>query len=174
MLELIKVDPDNVVVAICCQLYFINNAMPTTNPTLDMWPAWICTQLVQALAIITACIPYLKPFMDSLESGGWRVNGLPRARASGFGSSDSADNSSKSGAKILRGSQPVSSRTYDSHHDRDEYNGLQSFYDLGIMGTACCQQIGNGVRVEMGAGSDWGDDGNSRLSQSRAIKETRT
>lgn len=40
-----------------------------------MWQASIVIQIVQMLAIITVCIPYLKPFLDSLESGQMRADG---------------------------------------------------------------------------------------------------
>lgn len=37
--------------------------------TFDLWPMAICMQVVQCVSLITACIPYLQPFMLSLESG---------------------------------------------------------------------------------------------------------
>ena len=37
--------------------------------TFDLWPVLICTQIVQCLSLTTACIPYLQPFLLSLESG---------------------------------------------------------------------------------------------------------
>ena len=39
------------------------------DPTLDTWPVTICTQIIQCLSITCACCLYLKPFLDSLESG---------------------------------------------------------------------------------------------------------
>lgn len=35
----------------------------------SLWPLTICTQIVQCTSITTACIPYLQPFLLSLESG---------------------------------------------------------------------------------------------------------
>ena len=37
--------------------------------TYAIWPVVICSQFVQAFSVITACIPYMKPFFSSLESG---------------------------------------------------------------------------------------------------------
>ncbi len=37
--------------------------------TFDLWPTTICTQIVQCVSLTTACIPYLQPFLLSLESG---------------------------------------------------------------------------------------------------------
>ena len=38
----------------------------------------MCNQLVQNLGIITACVPYIKPFLESLESGMIRTDDLRR------------------------------------------------------------------------------------------------
>lgn len=37
--------------------------------TYASWPVVVCSEFVQVLSIVTACIPYLKPFFASLESG---------------------------------------------------------------------------------------------------------
>lgn len=37
--------------------------------TSEAWPATLCALIVESLSVIAACIPYLKPFLDSLESG---------------------------------------------------------------------------------------------------------
>lgn len=37
--------------------------------TFDSWPATICMEIVQCVSLTTACIPYLQPFLLSLESG---------------------------------------------------------------------------------------------------------
>ena len=37
--------------------------------TFDLWPPTICMEVVQCVSLTTACIPYLQPFLLSLESG---------------------------------------------------------------------------------------------------------
>lgn len=37
--------------------------------TFSLWPPTICTEIVQCVSLTTACIPYLQPFLLSLESG---------------------------------------------------------------------------------------------------------
>lgn len=37
------------------------------------------TELAQALSIITSCAPQLKPFLDSLQSTGMRLDGVTRS-----------------------------------------------------------------------------------------------
>ena len=41
--------------------------------------------MVLALSIITACIPYLKPFLEALETGMIRADGGAISRSQGFG-----------------------------------------------------------------------------------------
>ena len=40
-----------------------------TDLTFDLWPPAICMEIVQCVSLTTACIPYLQPFLLSLESG---------------------------------------------------------------------------------------------------------
>jgi hypothetical protein len=42
------------------------------------WLTTIAIMLVENLSIITACVPYLKPFLESLEPGLIRNDDLPR------------------------------------------------------------------------------------------------
>ena len=55
--------------AIICELVFRNRIAGSEELTFAAWPVVICSRFVQALSIITACIPYLKPFFSSLETG---------------------------------------------------------------------------------------------------------
>lgn len=64
--------------AIAVQIYFSNKAFTKTDFSFGMWEATIIIQLVQMLAIFTVCIPNLKPFLDSLESGQIRIDDLRR------------------------------------------------------------------------------------------------
>lgn len=41
----------------------------TNDRTYSLWPLIVCTQIVQCTSITTACVPYLQPFLLSLESG---------------------------------------------------------------------------------------------------------
>jgi hypothetical protein len=50
----------------------------TTDTPFDQWLVQIAMALAQTLAIVTACVPYLKPFMDGLESGMIRSDDLLR------------------------------------------------------------------------------------------------
>ena len=52
---------------IIASLVFLNRSASTQDQTFDPWPVVVCNQVVQNLGIITACVPYLKPFMQNLE-----------------------------------------------------------------------------------------------------------
>ncbi|KAI1767157.1 hypothetical protein GGR53DRAFT_145263 [Hypoxylon sp. FL1150] len=54
--------------------------------TFTYWPLAVATSLVQSLGIMTACAPYMKPFLDSLESGLIRSDDI-RRRANATGKS---------------------------------------------------------------------------------------
>ena len=44
----------------------------------DPWTVKICTQVIQCLSIISACFLYLKPFLESVESGFIRSDDIRR------------------------------------------------------------------------------------------------
>ncbi|KAL8708172.1 MAG: hypothetical protein Q9220_006933 [cf. Caloplaca sp. 1 TL-2023] len=58
-----------VVIAVVAQLVYFHNATKSDDRTYNLWSVVICTQIVQSLSIISACVPYLKPVFDTLESG---------------------------------------------------------------------------------------------------------
>ncbi|KAL8935476.1 MAG: hypothetical protein Q9216_005404 [Gyalolechia sp. 2 TL-2023] len=67
-----------VVVGVVTQLVYFNNATRSDDIPLNLWSEIICCQVVESLSIITACMPYLKPFFDSLETGMIRNDDLRR------------------------------------------------------------------------------------------------
>lgn len=69
---------ESVTPAIAVQIYYSNGAFASTDFTFSIWRAVITIELVQCLAIVTVCIPSLKPFLDGLESGQIRVDDLRR------------------------------------------------------------------------------------------------
>ena len=51
------------------RLFCITNLSYKGNFTLRAWPAALSALIGENLSVVTACIPYLKPFLDSLQSG---------------------------------------------------------------------------------------------------------
>ena len=59
-----------VVIAAAIRIAYLAKEPNSGNDlTLKAWPATLCALIVESLSVIAACIPYLKPFLDSLESG---------------------------------------------------------------------------------------------------------
>lgn len=54
---------------IIVRLVFINNTAASLDRTFDDYPISITTSVHITLSILTACIPFLRPVMDSLQSG---------------------------------------------------------------------------------------------------------
>ncbi|KAL8668431.1 MAG: hypothetical protein Q9168_006937 [Polycauliona sp. 1 TL-2023] len=72
-----------VLAAIVLQIIYQERAKGGNDRTYQMWRVVICAQAVQSLSIVTACIPCLKPFLESLESGMLRVDDLRRRGMNG-------------------------------------------------------------------------------------------
>lgn len=73
------------ITAIIAQLVYLNRNPGSDDYTFDSWPMVLSSQSVQSLSIITACIPYLKPFLASLETGMIRADDLRRRGITGTG-----------------------------------------------------------------------------------------
>lgn len=43
--------------------------LKSTSITSEIWPWIICAQAIQTISIITSCIPYLRPLLESFPSG---------------------------------------------------------------------------------------------------------
>ncbi|RDL32063.1 uncharacterized protein BP5553_09465 [Venustampulla echinocandica] len=87
-----------VIGASIAQVIFLHRARGSHDLTFSSWQLAICTQLMQCLSIGTACIPYLRPFLDSLESGLLRSDDLRRrgmVGAYGYGGTPSMFSSGK-------------------------------------------------------------------------------
>lgn len=96
-----------VVAASVCDMVYRIKTRSTRDLTLDLWPVVVCTQVVQSLSIIAACVLYLKPFLETLESGFTRADDMRRRGDSQDGSYKlSSLSSSKS--KGANAANPVS------------------------------------------------------------------
>ena len=76
---------NSVIIATVCQMVYLNRIEPSDDLTFEVWRVTLCTQIVQCLSILTTCLVYLRPFLDSLETGFIQVGDLRRQQVSGFG-----------------------------------------------------------------------------------------
>ena len=74
--------------AIIAQLVVVYHSRESTDPFLS-WPFAVTTSLAQSLGVISACVPYLRPFLASLDSGMIGNDDMRRRGQSGEDSSQS-------------------------------------------------------------------------------------
>jgi hypothetical protein len=124
--------------------------------------------------------------MDSLESGGYRVDDQ-RIRGTRCYESYDYSNSSNmraaklAGSKILFPSKVSNNNSHDNTRgigngrDRSHRQSDDSVVELGIMNNLANGHDVSGAMVEQTpSNNDWDNDGNSESSQVRIIKDTKT
>lgn len=67
------------------------------NPTRDLWKWTLVSQIILCTTILTSCIPYLRPLLESLPSGLYGSDELRRRRPT----SDLGDSRGKSDSYLL-------------------------------------------------------------------------
>ncbi|PQE08103.1 integral membrane protein [Rutstroemia sp. NJR-2017a BVV2] len=159
-----------VVAAVGVQIFFLNK--PVLDPTFDPWAEAISTQVVLCLSILTACFPYLKPFLLSLESGLMRVDDLRRR-----GQTDgeiynhyNIDESNGSGTKRSKVKKMLLDTISAQSRSQSNQYRLSNVTPVNIHD----QSVATAVVVEAQAGPWDGQSRDSQTSQSRIIKETRS
>ena len=121
-------------------IYFIHNTNANVDTTYGYWPVKISLQIVQCMSIVTACIPFLKPFLELLDSSVSGVTELRRrmiagtcnSSCDGFGNvDDDGQSDRKRGMVAAIGSVPAlpslpsifggrgSGEIDDEDHDRE-------------------------------------------------------
>ncbi|EDO02817.1 hypothetical protein SS1G_05294 [Sclerotinia sclerotiorum 1980 UF-70] len=152
-----------VVAAVSCQLYYSNEEMH--DPTFDPWTTTICNQIVQCLSIVTACVPYLKPFLDSLESGMLRTDDLRRRGGTTVEGYRDVNVNSSEGSKRAKIGKIISQKLSLTSQDDEDDQELADFVPAHPAGQS-------DAVIAVDEGFLW--DGQSQTSQSRIIKKTRT
>ncbi|KAI1646301.1 uncharacterized protein F4817DRAFT_341178 [Daldinia loculata] len=75
-----------VIIATIIQIIYIQHLVIDGYFIHNVWQVVIWNEVVQTASIMTACIPFLKPFLLSLESGFLRADDMNRRTAVGIGS----------------------------------------------------------------------------------------
>jgi len=121
------------VIATIARLIYIHKSPNSFAQQHNIYALIICTQVEQNLSVITATIPYLKPFFESLESGMMRNDDAGR----------STQNSSERYAlrSILRGTKPSEGRrntdgSSATSFRRDIFAGTGTFVKTEAVGGA--------------------------------------
>ncbi|PQE25923.1 integral membrane protein [Rutstroemia sp. NJR-2017a BBW] len=149
-----------VIAAVAVQMYYMNK--PVHDPAFDPWPASISIQIVQCLSIVTACFPYLKPFLASLESGLMRADDLRRrgdTTIDAYNIYNSGESGSRGTGKKSKGGKFLS--------------GTTQSHELSSIAAPDPVAHPDGTATVV-TGDEHGWDGLSQTSESRIIRETRT
>ena len=141
------------IVAAILRLVFLVREPNPQDPSLTNWTIVLCAQLVQNSSIITACVPYLKPLLESLESGMIRNDDIRR-----------------------RGHTRISdSGGYDHHYLPDLSSKRKQGWPTHISSVSAPRTATSDVVISSGGQDEpqnW--DAESQRSSSRMIKTTRT
>ncbi|KAI0018011.1 hypothetical protein F4780DRAFT_752837 [Xylariomycetidae sp. FL0641] len=70
------------IAATAVQLYFLQQLIFDDTYLKTVWPSTILKEVVQATSIMTACIPFLKPFLVRLETGFLQADDIARTTSS--------------------------------------------------------------------------------------------
>ncbi|MCJ1365418.1 hypothetical protein MMC16_004539 [Acarospora aff. strigata] len=150
----------SVLAAILAQLIYLNRTSTSTpDPTYTTLPLVLTTQLVQNLSVITACIVYLKPFFESLESGMIRSDDLRRRRlkilgkgskGSGYGSAGSGGAgagryAAKYTAPTRLGRVVVRSKDREREREAQRREDEEDKRELELGGTGHCATVTTGA-----------------------------
>jgi len=151
-----------VVVVTIVQICFLQTkAANSEDQTFDLWTVVLTTSIVQTLSLVAACIPYLKPFMVSLETGMLRADGGAQSRSHGF----------KYGIR--------STDSYNKYRVSSKPSSKQSRSQLGDvrMDNLGFSKLGDAIPSKQSAAAtatdpnpDWDND--SQSSQSNIIRKT--
>lgn len=149
------------------QLYYLHHDTTYLDDLpFDLWTLVLVTQVVQAFSIITACVPYLKPFLEALETGMIRADGGTTTRkglGSNYASNSNSNNRSAKGYnKYSNGKGSRKESRTDLAMARQDAIALGQFHP----GDPKTQTATISAR---GRGAD--SDADSQSSQSKIIKK---
>ena len=56
------------IIATAVQMVYLDG-FSSPSPTRDLWKWTLVTQIIECITILTSCVPYLRPLLESLPSG---------------------------------------------------------------------------------------------------------
>ncbi|CAG8958012.1 hypothetical protein HYFRA_00000355 [Hymenoscyphus fraxineus] len=116
-----------VLVPAIAQLAYFLPTNNSTDPTFDLWTSVLCSQITQAVNIVTACFIQVKPFITSLHSGLLHNNDERRRIRQG---SRSASNYVSLSAKgVIRSNRTGSDAKALTSETRNQFSGGRDPWD---------------------------------------------
>jgi len=150
-----------VIVASVAQIVILRQKMGSQDPTFDFWLPAVMAEVIQSLSIVATCLPYLKPFFESLQSGMIRSDDVHRTTGGTYGSGGSNQYASKRpNGRGWKKVVPNSIRT-GTPHELSELSGADKG---GNLTSIIAESLGTKDKREI--------DLNSQTSRSRIITQT--
>ncbi|KAM0548063.1 hypothetical protein ACHAPJ_010121 [Fusarium lateritium] len=143
-------------------------AIESQNPMFDMWKPTVIVQIIQCMSVMATCIPYLKPFLDSLESGQMIAGDLrgvsskgsnSRSRSGGYATGDTSRHKNTTS----RGLRSVTTMATNASHRRQDYEMMDMERSSHRM---------NKTNVTAAAEQNGSWDGQSHTSQTVLVEQT--
>jgi len=100
----------------------------SSNPTRDLWKWTLLTQIIECITILTSCVPYLRPLLESLPSG---MYGADEFRRRGT-ASELGYSRNKSGSYQLSSSHSNGKPLTHEKPGRPRSQGRKSQNEFGI------------------------------------------
>lgn len=147
------------------QIYYVQKGSSISeeshDPTFDLWQPILMGEVVITLSLVTACIPYLKPFLEALETGMMRADGGGVGRGRGFGYA----NSRHGGGKKYGSSSRISAKA-----SRSQLSAMR-MDNFGFAGEKDAEH-GHQTATVSAKGHGHDSDNDSQTSQSKIIRKT--
>lgn len=96
------------------------------NPTRDLWKWTLITQITECITILTSCVPYLRPLLESVPSGLYGTDELRRRGTS----SEHGYSRSKSGSYQLSSTTSKGIGTRHIRKGHAEGGGMKRFLPM--------------------------------------------
>jgi hypothetical protein len=121
---------DRDIVATGVQLAYLSG-FSSPNPTRDLWKWTLVTQIIECITILTSCVPYLRPLLESLPSGLYGSDELRRrGTPSELGFSRSKSGSYQLSSSNSRSPQEKHSQIRSQSRKSQNEHGIRRFLPM--------------------------------------------
>ncbi|KIL85461.1 hypothetical protein FAVG1_11419 [Fusarium avenaceum] len=156
---------------IISHIYYLRRATELGNPIFDMWIPAVVVQIIQCLSILVTCVPFLKPLMDSLETGQMNAGEVLQTRIKGTNSKSQTGDTVGQRHFAPRTFRALSSLTSNASSRRRNYEMVEGYSWGNTWGDK--QETGTTATVTVlptRPRDTW--DGQSHMSHSVLVQQT--
>ncbi|CAN9116102.1 unnamed protein product [Alternaria alternata] len=114
------------IVASAVQMAYLRG-FTSPNPTKDLWKWTLFTQIIECITILTSCVPYLRPLLESVPSG---LYGSDELRRRGTSSEHGYSHSKSFSYQLSSTTSKVGAGIRHSHKSYTESNRIRRFLPM--------------------------------------------